>query len=140
MGQLYGKPFSMVSRSPAFPTPQLHWTAKDTRDYGNYNFGYNIANVYGAANGRHECGSAYGGVKGVYYLADADGRSRRVEYVADKWGFRAMVKTNEPGTKTSYPGGCALALGQREARALGLRRLSRLGCHYNSVRELSHNV
>ncbi|KAH7931530.1 hypothetical protein HPB51_029820 [Rhipicephalus microplus] len=31
MGQLLGEPFSMVSRSPAFPTPQLHWTAKDTR-------------------------------------------------------------------------------------------------------------
>ncbi|KAL3230389.1 hypothetical protein MRX96_023439 [Rhipicephalus microplus] len=55
------------------------------------------------ANGRHESGSAYGGVKGAYYLADADGRFRRAEYVADKWGFRAMVKTNEPGTKTSYP-------------------------------------
>ncbi|KAK8777870.1 hypothetical protein V5799_020794 [Amblyomma americanum] len=72
-------------------------------DYGNYNFGYNIVNGYGAANGRHESGSAYGGVKGAYYLHDVDGRSRRVEYVADKGGFRAMVHTNEPGTKTSYP-------------------------------------
>ncbi|KAH6947517.1 hypothetical protein HPB50_019593 [Hyalomma asiaticum] len=78
-------------------------THRKQDDYGNYNFGYNIVNGHGAANGRHESGSAYGGVKGAYYLADADGRSRRVDYVADKWGFRAMVKTNEPGTKTSFP-------------------------------------
>ncbi|KAL3222563.1 hypothetical protein MRX96_049981 [Rhipicephalus microplus] len=31
MGQLYGEPFSMVSRSPAFPNPQMYWTDKDTR-------------------------------------------------------------------------------------------------------------
>ncbi|XP_075732571.1 uncharacterized protein LOC142775113 [Rhipicephalus microplus] len=31
MGQLCGEPFSMVSRIPAFPTPQLRWTAKDAQ-------------------------------------------------------------------------------------------------------------
>ncbi|KAG0414479.1 hypothetical protein HPB47_008423 [Ixodes persulcatus] len=72
-------------------------------DHGNFNFGYNIVNGYGATNGRHESGSAYGGVRGAYYLADVDGRSRRVEYVADKLGFRAVIKTNEPGTKSSLP-------------------------------------
>ncbi|XP_064468543.1 adult-specific rigid cuticular protein 15.7-like [Ornithodoros turicata] len=70
-------------------------------DFGRYNFGYDIVDGHGAANGRHETGSAYGPVVGSYYLADIDGRSRRVEYVADKLGFRAVIKTNEPGTKTS---------------------------------------
>ncbi|CAN8012054.1 unnamed protein product, partial [Ixodes pacificus] len=72
-------------------------------DHGHYRFGYDIANGYGAVNGRHEKGAAYGPVHGSYYLGDVDGRHRRVEYVADKLGFRAVVKTNEPGTKTSLP-------------------------------------
>ncbi|KAM7283056.1 hypothetical protein ISCGN_000220 [Ixodes scapularis] len=72
-------------------------------DYGNYQFGYDIVNGYGAVNGRHETGAAYGPVHGSYYLGDIDGRHRHVEYVADKLGFRAVVKTNEPGTKTSAP-------------------------------------
>lgn len=72
-------------------------------DHGHYNFGYHIVNGYGATNGRYEAGSAYGPVVGSYYLGDVDGRHRRVEYVADKLGFRAIVKTNEPGTKTSLP-------------------------------------
>ncbi|KAL3230396.1 hypothetical protein MRX96_023446 [Rhipicephalus microplus] len=72
-------------------------------DYGNYQFGYDIVNGYGAVNGRHEAGGAYGPVHGSYYLGDIDGRHRQVHYVADKLGFRAVVKTNEPGTKTSAP-------------------------------------
>ncbi|CAN7992327.1 unnamed protein product, partial [Ixodes hexagonus] len=72
-------------------------------DYGNYQFGYDIVNGVGAVNGRHETGAAYGPVLGSYYLGDIDGRHRHVEYVADKLGFRAVVKTNEPGTKTSAP-------------------------------------
>ncbi|KAH7934494.1 hypothetical protein HPB51_029140 [Rhipicephalus microplus] len=31
MGQLCSEPFSMVSRIPVFPTPQLRWTAKDAQ-------------------------------------------------------------------------------------------------------------
>ena len=31
-------------------------------------------------------------------LKDVDGRERYVAYVADKKGFRAEIKTNEPGT------------------------------------------
>ncbi|XP_064467498.1 cuticle protein 14-like [Ornithodoros turicata] len=72
-------------------------------DHGHYKFGYDIVNHYGAKNGRWEAGSAYGPVVGSYYLGDIDGRHRTVNYVADKHGFRAIVKTNEPGTKTSLP-------------------------------------
>ncbi|OQR71573.1 cuticle protein 14-like, partial [Tropilaelaps mercedesae] len=32
-------------------------------------------------------------------LTDVDGRVRVVNYVADGLGFRAAIKTNEPGTK-----------------------------------------
>ncbi|KAH7966316.1 hypothetical protein HPB49_015282 [Dermacentor silvarum] len=75
-------------------------TYRKQDDSGHYGFGYDI-NGYGAASGRHETGSAYGGVQGSYYLQDADGRHRRVHYVADKQGFRAVINTNEPGTKSS---------------------------------------
>ncbi|XP_003748609.1 adult-specific rigid cuticular protein 15.7 [Galendromus occidentalis] len=70
-------------------------------DHGNYAFAYDIKNGYGAVNGRKESGS-HGGVVGSYYIGDVDGRHRSVHYVADKLGFRAQIKTNEPGTKTSY--------------------------------------
>ncbi|XP_003748627.1 adult-specific rigid cuticular protein 15.7-like [Galendromus occidentalis] len=70
-------------------------------DHGNYAFGYDIKNGYGAVNGRKESGS-HGAVVGSYYIGDVDGRHRSVHYVADKLGFRAQIKTNEPGTKTSY--------------------------------------
>lgn len=71
-------------------------------DFGNYAFGYDIKDDWGNVNGRSEKGS-HGHVIGSYYLGEIDGRHRSVEYVADKLGFRASVKTNEPGTKTSEP-------------------------------------
>lgn len=40
-------------------------------------------------------------VTGTYSYFDADGVYRVVEYVADENGFRANVKTNEPGTAKS---------------------------------------
>ncbi|XP_003737241.1 adult-specific rigid cuticular protein 15.7 [Galendromus occidentalis] len=71
-------------------------------DYGNYEFKYDIKDGYGNVNGRHEKGGHHG-VVGSYYLGEIDGRHRSVEYQADKLGFRAAVKTNEPGTKSSEP-------------------------------------
>ncbi|OQR66575.1 adult-specific rigid cuticular protein 15.7-like [Tropilaelaps mercedesae] len=71
-------------------------------DYGNYEFKYDIKDGYGNVNGRQEKGS-HGHVLGAYYLGEIDGRHRSVEYQADKLGFKATIKTNEPGTKTSEP-------------------------------------
>ncbi|XP_022658943.1 adult-specific rigid cuticular protein 15.7-like [Varroa jacobsoni] len=71
-------------------------------DYGNYEFKYDIKDDYGNVRGRQEKGS-HGQIVGSYYLGEIDGRHRSVEYQADKLGFRANVKTNEPGTKTSEP-------------------------------------
>lgn len=68
---------------------------------GNYAFGYDIVDGKGAANSRSEVGDAMGNKVGSYSLADIDGRARRVDYVADKMGFRAAVKTNEPGMHQS---------------------------------------
>ncbi|KAF8787598.1 Adult-specific rigid cuticular protein 15.7 like protein [Argiope bruennichi] len=85
--------------------------------FGNYAFGYDIKDGLGATNSRSEVGDAHGNKKGSYTLADIDGRARRVDYVADGHGFRAVVKTNEPGTAAtavvghaaSYPAPLAVA-------------------------------
>ena len=75
---------------------------------GNYAFNYGIANGYGATNGRSEVGDAHGNKVGSYSITDIDGRARRVDYVADALGFRASVKTNEPGTALSAPAAAAV--------------------------------
>ncbi|XP_022660437.1 adult-specific rigid cuticular protein 15.7-like isoform X1 [Varroa destructor] len=77
-------------------------TARHQDDYGNYEFKYAINDGYGNVNGRQEKGS-HGHIVGSYYLGEIDGRHRSVQYQADKLGFRATIKTNEPGTKTSEP-------------------------------------
>ncbi|GIY48170.1 adult-specific rigid cuticular protein 15.7 [Caerostris extrusa] len=56
-----------------------------------------------SASSRQQDGDGYGNRKGSYTITDIDGRARRVDYVADGHGFRATVKTNEPGTAASAP-------------------------------------
>ncbi|XP_023241999.1 pollen-specific leucine-rich repeat extensin-like protein 1 [Centruroides sculpturatus] len=68
-------------------------------DAGNYNFGYDVQDP-GSHHFRRESGDAYGRVVGSYGLSEADGRHRIVDYVADEYGFRAKVRTNEPGTRS----------------------------------------
>ncbi|GIX80993.1 hypothetical protein CDAR_545311 [Caerostris darwini] len=77
--------------------------------HGNYAFGYQIKDKLGATNSRSEVGDGYGNKKGSYTLNDIDGRARRVDYVADGHGFRATVKTNEPGTAASAPAAALIA-------------------------------
>ncbi|KFM64824.1 Adult-specific rigid cuticular protein 15.7, partial [Stegodyphus mimosarum] len=77
--------------------------------YGNYAFNYDIVDKLGASNSRSEVGDGYGNKKGTYTIHDIDGRARRVDYVADKLGFRAAVKTNEPGTAASTPAAALIA-------------------------------
>lgn len=50
-----------------------------------------------------EQGDGKGTVSGSYALMDPDGRMRMVYYKADAMGFRATVKTNEPGTANENP-------------------------------------
>ncbi|GFR05423.1 adult-specific rigid cuticular protein 15.5 [Trichonephila clavata] len=52
---------------------------------------------------RQEHGDGHGNVQGSYGYTDAHGNYRQVDYVADHHGFRASVKTNEPGTENQSP-------------------------------------
>ncbi|RWS23072.1 adult-specific rigid cuticular protein 15.7-like protein [Leptotrombidium deliense] len=70
---------------------------REQDDLGNYAFGYDIEDGKDASNSRQETGGP-GHAVGAYSFHDVDGRVGVVEYVADKGGFRAKIKTNEPGT------------------------------------------
>lgn len=48
---------------------------------------------------RKEESDGNGHVTGSYGYLDADGTFREVHYVADENGYRAEIRTNEPGTK-----------------------------------------
>ncbi|GBM08107.1 Cuticle protein 14 isoform b [Araneus ventricosus] len=69
---------------------------------GNYNFGYDEGHLSGGTF-RKEAGDVFGNKVGSYGLRDADGRVRVVNYVADAAGFRADIKTNEPGVEPKDP-------------------------------------
>lgn len=68
-----------------------------------YGFAFESEDEFGTKLGRQESANEQGVVTGQYTLSDATGISRIVTYVADENGFRATVKTNEPGTITSNP-------------------------------------
>ncbi|XP_035226272.1 cuticle protein 10.9-like [Stegodyphus dumicola] len=68
-----------------------------------YDYGYDVKDDYGNKQFRKESGDGKGAVKGSYGYVDAHGIHRQVDYVADHHGFRAQVKTNEPGTANQNP-------------------------------------
>ncbi|GFS48967.1 cuticle protein 16.8, partial [Nephila pilipes] len=66
-----------------------------------YKFGYSVKDKHGEQH-REEAGDGHA-VQGSYGFTDARGNRRQVNYVADHGGFRAQVKTNEPGTANQNP-------------------------------------
>ncbi|GFQ88681.1 cuticle protein 16.8 [Trichonephila clavata] len=67
-----------------------------------YKFGYSVKDHHGEQH-REESGNGGHAVRGSYGFTDARGIRREVHYVADHGGFRAQVKTNEPGTANQNP-------------------------------------
>ncbi|KAH6938198.1 hypothetical protein HPB50_007381 [Hyalomma asiaticum] len=76
------------------PTPS-RYPAKAARPY---KFDYNIADHVGNQQYRIERADAGNTKTGAYGYRDINGIFRHVNYIADKYGFRAVVNTNEPGT------------------------------------------
>lgn len=60
-------------------------------------FDYKIEDDYGNGQYRKEESDKNGVVRGSYGYTDVSGIYRHVEYVADENGFRANIKSNEPG-------------------------------------------
>lgn len=67
-------------------------------------FDYKIEDDYGNGQYRKEASDKNGVVRGTYGYMDTSGIYRHVEYVADENGFRANIKSNEPGL-SSEPAG-----------------------------------
>lgn len=63
-----------------------------------YSFSYVTDDEQGTRTSREETSDESGAVRGSYSYTDPDGVFRTVEYIADQDGYRATVKTNEPGT------------------------------------------
>lgn len=91
---------TVLFHHPAFLSTGASSQYRSQDNVGNYNFGYNEGHVTGGTF-RREAGDGHGNVAGSYGLRDADGRLRIVNYVADAAGFRADVKTNEPGVDSA---------------------------------------
>ncbi|XP_067137318.1 cuticle protein 10.9-like [Centruroides vittatus] len=68
-----------------------------------YQFNYNIDDGFGNQQYRQETGDQNGAVKGTYGYYDANGVYRNVDYIADSYGFRATIRTNEPGVGADNP-------------------------------------
>ncbi|XP_055939639.1 cuticle protein 10.9-like [Argiope bruennichi] len=69
-----------------------------------YAFSYNAPLDDGVGqSSRTETADGSGRVQGSYTLNNDEGHFRVVEYVADQDGFRAVVRTNEPGTDNKNP-------------------------------------
>ncbi|GBM74295.1 hypothetical protein AVEN_20302-1 [Araneus ventricosus] len=87
---------------------------RSTPDYPNnpnyvegprpYSFNYRSILKDGVGDSsRSESSDGTGKVQGSYSLNNGEGHFRVVEYVADQDGFRAVIRTNEPGTKSMNP-------------------------------------
>ncbi|XP_075745415.1 uncharacterized protein LOC119178401 isoform X2 [Rhipicephalus microplus] len=69
----------------------------------SYHFSYQIRDSDGNSQHHSEQSDVRNNRRGSYGYQDANGVYRHVEYVADKKGFRAWIKTNEPGTTNQEP-------------------------------------
>ncbi|GFT72954.1 uncharacterized protein NPIL_306221 [Nephila pilipes] len=86
----------LVAVALAFPPEHIHHAPHP------YKFGYSVKDHHGEQH-REESGDGGHAVRGSYGFTDARGIRREVHYVADHGGFRAQVKTNEPGTANQNP-------------------------------------
>ncbi|GFT01430.1 cuticle protein 10.9 [Nephila pilipes] len=83
-------------------TPIAHQNYVHHKPYP-YHFGYNVKDEKGNAHYHKEESDEYNHKKGSYGYTDAYGIYRHVDYIADHEGFRAKIRTNEPGTDNYHP-------------------------------------
>ncbi|GBL84928.1 hypothetical protein AVEN_42196-1 [Araneus ventricosus] len=69
-----------------------------------YQYGYAFADGLGMSQHRNEVADGTGAVKGAYGYQDPLGVYRNVEYTAGKDGYKAVIRSNEPGTSNHAVG------------------------------------
>ncbi|GFQ91660.1 uncharacterized protein TNCT_650981 [Trichonephila clavata] len=68
-----------------------------------YSFNYQVTDDHGNVHFRREQSDPSGTVSGSYGYMHINGLYRTVEYVANAEGFKAQVKSNEPGVGVGGP-------------------------------------
>ncbi|GFQ90558.1 cuticle protein 16.8 [Trichonephila clavata] len=68
-----------------------------------YNYGFQFGDGLGMSQFRQESADGTGEVKGSYGYIDPYGATRNVEYNAGADGYRAVIKSNEPGLANHAP-------------------------------------
>ncbi|KAI1308658.1 Cuticle protein 10.9 [Halotydeus destructor] len=91
-----------------------------------YNFGYDVHDENGNHQYRKEESDANGVVRGTYGYTDAYGLYRLVDYVADASGFKANIRSNEPGVNSSPSANVVMAAEQPPAAILEIMHAPRL--------------
>jgi len=96
-----------VARPVVVQAPRVVQTARVVEEQyapaEPYTFGFQSSDEQGNTMSRTESSDGSGAVRGSYSYTDANGLNRLVEYIADAAGYRATVKTNEPGTANANP-------------------------------------
>ncbi|GFT90630.1 cuticle protein 16.8 [Nephila pilipes] len=82
----------------------------------SYKFGFEIKDEHEGHQYRHEQKDSKGNIHGRFGYRDAKGQYRQVDYVADNHGFRANIKTNEPGVIDQNPANVEIQKDKNEAR------------------------
>ncbi|XP_023239491.1 extensin-like [Centruroides sculpturatus] len=85
-----------------YPAPQKYPPPK-VEKANPYELNYDFLTDDGASVWQQENGNEKGEKSGSYGYKDAYGVYRYVDYWADANGFRAKIKTNEPGTDDADP-------------------------------------
>lgn len=83
-----------------------------------YSHSFGSSDGNGTTQSRQESKDENGVVTGSYSYADPNGIFRVVEYIADKDGFRASIRTNEPGVGKTELGDPSGVLYQIDAAPL----------------------
>ncbi|XP_055940075.1 cuticle protein 16.8-like [Argiope bruennichi] len=85
-------------------TSSYHHTPNNIEGPRLYSFNYRTLLKDGVGeSSRSESADGTGKIQGSYSLNNAEGHYRIVEYIADEDGFRAVIRTNEPGTSRRNP-------------------------------------
>jgi len=84
--------------------PLQHHEDHKHHKFNPYKYGYKVIDHKGNKQWKQEESHSPMEVKGSYGYKDKHGMFREVSYIADKHGFRAHVKTNEPGTAPKSSG------------------------------------
>ncbi|KAG1666215.1 Cuticle protein 10.9 [Nymphon striatum] len=131
--------YGQARRSYAPARPQYGYQ-EDYSEATPYKFSYDITDDYNNQMNRQESGDGYGNVQGTYGYQDAYGIYRQVEYTADDYGFKANIKTNEPGTANQNPADVSIYAEPIEIKHQPKRTQGYAPTHQNSYAPVRHQT